>query len=81
MKQSQRKPVKPQEAHNKRECNHPEQHKQERGEEKRPPKNRTTEESEAFWQFILPCFFFQGCRQVDKTANKKQIMSFSQKPH
>ena len=33
MEQSQRKQVKPQEAQNKRECNYPEQHQQERREE------------------------------------------------
>ena len=68
-KQSQRKPIQLQEANNKRECNHPEQHQQERREE--ASKNRTTEESEAFLAFPSCHAFFQGRWQVDKTTKNK----------
>ena len=71
MKQSQRKSIKPQEAYNKREYNH-QQHHQEREE---ASKNRTTEESEAFFAVPSCHTFFQGCWQVGKTIKTNNIIS------
>ena len=75
MKQSQRKPVQPHEAQHKRECNHSEQHQQEKESLQKTGQQKRVR---LFWHFHPAMLFFRVAGKL--TKQQKQIMSFPQKP-